>query len=96
MKRKSFAKTRDANEPEIMKALKSVGATIIKLDRVDLLVGYSGTNFLLEVKNPLGRNKIEDSQQWLLDNWKGQYKIVRSVEEALTAIGAIINEDVCN
>ena len=47
------AKKRDANEASIVKALESVGATVLRLDEIDLLVGYGGTkNILMEVKNP--------------------------------------------
>lgn len=48
-----WARQRDANEPQIVTALKDVGATVAKLDGKglpDLLVGYKGDTFLMEVK----------------------------------------------
>lgn len=54
------AARRDANEDEIVKALRAVGASVTMLSGVDgipdLLVGHQGRTFLLEVKLPLGPN----------------------------------------
>lgn len=43
---------RDKSEPAIIKALRAVGATVEQLHVVDLLVGFRGLNFVLEVKSP--------------------------------------------
>lgn len=47
----------DKNQPQIVKGLRRVGAVVIhchelKKDTFDLLVGFRGTLFVLEVKNP--------------------------------------------
>ena len=50
------ARMRDANEPEIVKALEAAGATVTRLNEAgvpDLLVGYQGKTKLLEVKRPV-------------------------------------------
>lgn len=54
----NHAARRDANEPEIVKALRAAGASV-KIDKSgdgapDLLVGYRGVTYHLEVKLPLG------------------------------------------
>lgn len=86
MRRKSFAKKRDANEPEIVAALKKIGAKIMRLDDVDLLVNYRGKIYLLEVKTPEG--KLTKSQRDLLDDgWP--IHIVRDIGGAYLAVGAI-------
>ena len=51
---------RDANQAEIVKALESVGASVLDLADVgrgcpDLLVGYAGREWLIEVKMPTGK-----------------------------------------
>lgn len=49
---------RDTNEPAIVKALKAVGASVTPLNGTgvpDLLVGFRGQTYLLEVKLPLGK-----------------------------------------
>lgn len=85
----------DENQPEIVKALRGVGATVQVLSAVgkgcpDLLVGWQGLNVLLEVKWPLGspsQRKLTEAQvDWHRD-WRGRVRVVHSVDEALTAIG---------
>lgn len=90
-----FAKQRDSNEPAIVAALRSVGATVYLLDRpVDLLVGYRGRTRLLEVKLPLGaeggssHSRPNNSQRDFIKSWRGGVSVVRSPLEALEAIGA--------
>jgi hypothetical protein len=51
------AKRRDSNETPIVDALRGVGAAVTRLNEdgvPDLLVGFRGHTFLLEVKHPLG------------------------------------------
>jgi hypothetical protein len=94
------AAQRDKNEPEIVAALRTAGATVLHLsirDAPDLLVGYLGNNFLLEVKQPAGprggtkhnhAELSEDQAAWH-ETWLGRTPVVvRSVAEALAAIGA--------
>lgn len=80
------AKRRDENEPDIVKALRDIGATVERLDLVDLLGGWRGKNFLLEVK--MLKGALTDDQEEMVRTWRGQYEIVRSVDEAMRAIGA--------
>jgi hypothetical protein len=83
------AKRRDANEGAIVKALEAIGATVLRCDHPDLIVGYtrpSGyiVNLLLEVKTDGGR--LRPSQHAMLRTWKGQYAIVRSIDEAVFVV----------
>lgn len=76
----------DANEKTIIRALEQIGCTVWRLRRpVDLLIGYRGQNGLLEVKNPDGRNRVEDSQDQFINDWKGHVYVVRTVDEAIAA-----------
>ena len=86
MKRKSFAKRRDANEPEIVQALVQVGAKIERLDVVDLLVNFKGKIYLIEVKTENGK-LTKKQQQMLDDGWP--IHIARDAGAALLAVGAI-------
>ncbi|MCP4256754.1 MAG: hypothetical protein GY774_04405 [Planctomycetes bacterium] len=84
MKRQAYAKKRDANEPEIVEALEKIGASVERLDLFDLLVGYKGRTYMMEVKNPLGKNKLTESQIELMKTWKGSpLHIVRDAETAI-------------
>lgn len=100
---RGFARQRDANEPEIVRLLEFVGASVQALNGTgvpDLLVGFRGRTFLLEVKarTATGRAKrsrsdadarglLETQQKWW-SSWKGDPPIVvTSAQEALDAIG---------
>lgn len=82
----------DANQAAIVRALLAVGCSVLILSMVgngcpDLLVGYRGRNFLLEVKGPSGR--LMPSQVVFCNGWRGQWEIVRTEHEALRAVGAL-------
>jgi hypothetical protein len=99
---KHRAKRRDANEPPIVQALENAGAFVQRLDdgqgTPDLLVGYAGRTYLLEVKLPLGprggavgHQNLNDEQVEWHAGWHecgGTLLVVRTPDEALRAIGA--------
>ncbi len=91
---KGRARKRDANEPEIIEALEAIpGVVVVPQDKpVDLLVGYNGVTYLLEVKNPKGKNRIEPDQAAFFEEWTGlPVVIVRSPADALDAIGVAVS-----
>ena len=76
-------------EPAIVKALRKVGALVIRISEKgapDLLCFYRGAVFLLECKGRLGRateaQDVTSQQGWPVVT-------VRDEESALEAIGAI-------
>ena len=80
----------DHNQAAIVSALRQVGAMVCILSSVgrgcpDLLVGYHGMNYLLEVKAEKGRLTRQETE-WI-QTWAGQVRIVRSVIGACAAIG---------
>lgn len=86
----------DANQAEIVAALRAVGATVQSLAAVgqgvpDLLVGYRGKDYLLEVKDgskpPSARRLTKAQASWHMQ-WRGRVHVVHDVDEALRAIGA--------
>ena len=93
-----YSNQRDGNEKNIVDAMQSVGASVYRLDQpCDLLVGYRGKNYLIEVKLPLGprggaaHSKLNDVQEEFAATWRGQFEIVRSPEDAIEAItGSVI------
>ena len=78
----------DANQKAIRDGLEAVGASVSTIAPLDLLVGYHRQNFLFEVKTAKGKVRTP-KQQKFLDEWRGQRDIVRTLDEALWAIGAI-------
>lgn len=83
----------DANAGEIVSALRRVGAVVRFVEFAhgiagcpDLLVGWRGVTYLLEVKTPKGR--LSDAQKKFHAEWTGgPIYVVRSVEEALAVLG---------
>ena len=87
----------DANQREVVAALRDAGATVQLLHAVgegcpDLLVGYKGLNMLLEVKDgskPPSAQKLTPQQEIWHRDWRGHRVVVNSPEAALGAIGML-------
>lgn len=92
----------DGNQASIVDGLRDIGATVQVLSSVrggcpDLLVGFRGANYLLEIKpgdlastkrqNELTRHELG----WHL-HWNGQVDKVESLEQALRVIGALVED----
>jgi len=84
------AKT-DRNQIEIVDALRQIGASVQSLAATgkgcpDLLVGYRGINYLMEIKDgekvPSARELTIDQKHWH-SIWRGSVHTVKSVDEAL-------------
>lgn len=57
------ARRKDSNEAELIQALEHTGCYVLRIEQpVDLLVGFQGAWFTVEVKNPHGRNREQPSQ----------------------------------
>lgn len=83
------AARRDKNESDIIAGLARLnGVTIRQISGAgvpDLLIGYRGQNFLLEVKTETG--KLTPAQIDFFDTWNGQKAVVRTLEDAKRVIG---------
>lgn len=89
------AKT-DANQTEIIAAYRKKGASVVSLAAVgisgvpDLLVGYGGKNYLVEVKPGDAKDKrqreLRANQKDWHKKWKGEAFLARDIEEALDVL----------
>ena len=85
----------DRNQAEIVGALRAVGASVQHLHAVgqgcpDLLVGFRGRCFAIEVKDgllPPSARKLTPAQEKWHGAWRGHVAVVTSAEEATAAIG---------
>jgi hypothetical protein len=88
--RRTAAK-RDENEREIIDALEGVGASVTQLSEKglpDLLVGFRGETYLIEVKSTKGNLTAHQNEWWL--SWRGREPAVaRTPHDALRIIGAL-------
>jgi hypothetical protein len=84
----------DANQPEIVAALRAIGASVQPLHTIgggcpDVLVGFRGVNWALEIKDgkkpPSAQTLTTDEANWHI-GWEGDVHIVRSVEEAIAIV----------
>lgn len=76
----------DANQSEIIDALRRCGVTVVDLSAVghgvpDLLAADIAGTFLVEVKTATGR--LRDAQRRFADSWPGDLYVVRDVGEAI-------------
>ena len=75
---------RDSSEPEVVKAFEAGGASVAKLSGnglPDLLVGFLGRDYLVEVKT--GRSGLRASQNRFAAVWRGAAPvIVRTAPQA--------------
>jgi hypothetical protein len=82
----------DRNQREITDSLRRIGACVTCTHMVgagfpDLAVGWQNRTYLLEIKSG-SAHLTEDEREWH-QNWLGQAAVVRTVAEALAAIGAV-------
>jgi hypothetical protein len=81
----------DANQPEIVAALRKAGCTVQHLHAVgkgcpDLLCALDGVTFLIEVKDgaqPPNKQALTPDQKTWHAGWRSQVHIVNSVAGAL-------------
>ena len=93
----------DKNQPEIVKALRRCGAVVLLTHQIknafDILVGYRGGLFILEIKNPEYLPKVYNRERLEKELSEGEsecmnkfkkvgvpYHIVATIEEAIDVI----------
>lgn len=82
----------DANQPEIVEALRAAGCTVQSLASIgkgcpDLWVSKDGETWAMEVKGPKG-TLTPDQVEWI-NNWRGPVHIVRTIDDALQLVGVM-------
>jgi hypothetical protein len=85
-----YAARIDANKEQVVSALRAAGAYVwdLKLP-VDLLVGYAGHTYLMEIKRD-GKAKFTPLQRDFFEAWAGGTLCrVDSPESALRMIGVV-------
>ena len=84
-----MAKRTDANQSEIVNALRLGGASVTTLHMVghgfpDIVVGFRGINYLIEIKTETGK-LTNDEIKWH-EQWQGQKATIRTIEEAIELV----------
>ena len=83
----TYKKQSDNNQQDIMDYLRARGVSVVSIHRLgggipDLLAGYRNRTYLFEVKNSEYSCKLTPKEEEFANNWKGQYAVVISGEEA--------------
>lgn len=86
---------RDGNQKEFIEDMETIGATVVDLSSIgggcgDVLVGWNFRNWLFELKDPSQApcdRKPRPSQVKFEQDWKGQYKLVETSDEAMRLMG---------
>lgn len=82
----------DNNHRDIVQGLRQAGVLVLDLHEIghgcpDLLCSYAGVLTLLEVKNARGKLTVDEAEFCL--RWLHTVRVVRTLDEALAAIGAV-------
>ena len=86
----------DENQSVIVKALRRIGCTVLITSQLknafDLLVGYDGKLFIMEVKDgekPPSQRKLSEGEQKCADDFERvnvPYNVVNSIDEAVELV----------
>jgi hypothetical protein len=84
----------DANQREIVEACIALGASVCSLSNIgngcpDLVVGYHGINYLLEVKDgckPPSARKLTPDEAQFISLWRGKIHVVTCVGDVLALL----------
>ncbi len=82
------AARKDIGSADLWDDLRKLGCSVAVLNQKglgDALVGYKGANYLLEAKSARGR--LTSAQKQFRALWKGHYAVVKTLRDALLAIG---------
>jgi hypothetical protein len=85
----------DNNQKQIVKDLRKFPNITVVPNHDDILVGFLGKTYWFEIKSDRALNKTgqvrqgekQASQIALVEEWKGHYKIVTSLDEILVELG---------
>ena len=87
----------DDNQPEIVRKLQAIPSVSVEVGHDDLLIGFEGNNYWVEIKNPeteiskkTGRLKdgaLTNSEKIRLTDWLCHYCVAWTLEQILEEIG---------
>jgi len=79
----------DANQKEIVHAVSALdGVTVEVIGKpLDLVIGYEGRTYIVEIKNPDGKDKLEPDQETFFKTWTGHAAVARTAADCLRIIG---------
>jgi len=87
----------DANQKDIRDAFLAMGCSVADTSRLgegfpDLVVGCSGVNLLIEVKDgdkPPSARKLTESEEKFMNGWLGQYTIIETEDQVIELVNSV-------
>jgi hypothetical protein len=85
----------DSNQRDIVSALRKLPGVTVETGHDDILVGYGGRTFWIEIKHPdciskktglILESEITDSERKRLNTWMGHYAICWTLDQVLDII----------
>jgi hypothetical protein len=77
----------DDNRHELVEAMKRIGARVYPIGKpLDYLVTFRKRTLLVEIKNPLGRNRLTKEQEEFIASWDGEIHVCSTIDEAVNAV----------
>jgi len=84
----------DGNQKEVVTELRDMGFSVAITSQLgngfpDIVLGYQNHNYLFEIKDPSqspSARVLTLSEERFRDNWKGNYNIILSAQDALRYI----------
>lgn len=76
----------DANQSEIVEALRSIPGVTVQTGMDDIIVGFRGKTYWYEIKTG-PKAEIKPGQKKLTAEWRGHYRIVWSLDMILEDLG---------
>jgi hypothetical protein len=77
----------DANQPEIVKALRDIPGVTVELGHDDFICGYKGVSYWIELKVPGKEKKLKPDQIRIRNTFTGCYIIASTLDQILEAMG---------
>jgi len=78
----------DANQPEIVKAFRSLGWYVLIISQLknccDIIVSKNGRTIAIEIKDgnkPPSQQRLSEGELKFMDEWQGEYAIIKSIED---------------
>lgn len=84
----------DANQKEVVKQLRDRGVSVLHTHQLgkgapDLILGYYGSNYLVELKDGAktkSQQKLTPDELDFMNKWGGNYAVCNSLEQILQLI----------
>lgn len=97
-----YAARVDRNQPEIVKAIRKEGWTVLHLHTLgkgapDILVGKDGENFLIEIKDgekPPSKRKLTPDEAEFSEEWEGQVTTCINVKQVMDVLAHLHTRNV--